>query len=147
MIYNDLTRRAMTIMYKAHKEQLDKSGVPYVFHPWHVAEQMVTEESCAAALLHDVIEDTDITADDLREAGITERVIEAVKLLTHDDDEPYLDYVARIKCDPIARAVKLADLAHNSDVTRFTRPLNDKDRARLEKYAKAKEILNDIKET
>ena len=141
MIYTDLTRKAVSIMYKAHKDQLDKSGVPYVFHPWHVAEQMADEESCAAALLHDVIEDTDITAEELLEAGISERVVEAVKLLTHDDSEPYLEYVARIKNDPIARAVKLADLAHNSDVTRFAVPMTDKDMARLEKYKKAVSIL------
>ena len=143
MIYTDLTRKAMAIMYEAHKDQLDKSGVPYVFHPWHVAEQMTDEESCAAALLHDVIEDTSVTADDLLGAGISERVVASVKLLTHDDDEPYLEYVARIKADPIARAVKLADLTHNSDVSRFTRELTDKDRARLEKYEKAKRILTE----
>lgn len=141
MIYTDMTRKAIRIMYEAHKDQLDKSGVPYVFHPWHVAEQMVTEESCAAALLHDVIEDTDITAEYLRAEGISEEVVRAVLLLTHDDAEPYLEYVARIKDDPIARAVKLADLAHNSDVTRFAVPMTDKDRARLEKYEKAKAIL------
>ena len=119
MIYTDMTRKAMGIMFEAHKDQMDKSGVPYVFHPWHVAEQMVTEESCAAALLHDVIEDTDVTADDLLKAGISEEVVRAVEMLTHYDSEPYLDYVARIKNNPIARAVKLADLRHNSDLSRF----------------------------
>ena len=142
MIYTDMTRKAIGIMFEAHKDQMDKSGVPYVFHPWHVAEQMVTEESCAAALLHDVIEDTDVTADDLLKAGISEEVVKAVEMLTHDNDEPYLEYVERIKNDPIARAVKLADLTHNSDTTRFNRPMTDKDRARLEKYIKAVSILN-----
>ena len=143
MIYTDMTRKAICIMYKAHEAQMDKSGVPYVFHPWHVAEQMTNEESCAAALLHDVIEDTDVTADDLLAAGISERVVQAVLMLTHDDDEPYLEYVARIKNDPIAREVKLADLAHNSDVTRFAVPMTDKDRTRLEKYMKATAILTE----
>ena len=143
MIYTDMTRKAMGIMFEAHKDQMDKSGVPYVFHPWQVAEQMVTEESCCAALLHDVIEDTDVTADDLLKAGISEEVVKAVEMLTHDDDEPYLEYVERIKNDPIARAVKLADLTHNSDTTRFNRPMTDKDRARLEKYKKAKTILTE----
>ena len=141
MIYTDLTRTAIRIMYDAHKDQWDKSGVPYVFHPWHVAEQMQDEESCAAALLHDVIEDTDVTADDLRNEGISENVIRAVLMLTHDDSEPYLEYVARIKSDPIAAKVKLADLTHNSDVTRFNRPMTEKDTARLEKYKKAIAIL------
>lgn len=143
MIYTDMTRKAINIMYKAHAAQVDKSGVPYVFHPWHVAEQMTNEESCAAALLHDVIEDTDVTADDLRAAGISESVVQAVLMLTHDDDEPYLEYVARIKTDPIAREVKLADLAHNSDVTRFAEPMTDRDKARLEKYMKATAILTE----
>ena len=143
MIYTDMTRKAIHIMYEAHKEHWDRSGVPYVFHPWHVAEQMTNEESCAAALLHDVIEDTDITADDLRNAGISERVVQAVLMLTHDKTEPYLEYVARIKDDPIASEVKLADLAHNSDVTRFAVPMTDKDRARLEKYQKAIAILTE----
>lgn len=146
MIYTDMTRKAMRIMFEAHKEQFDKSGVPYVFHPFHVAEQMTDEISCCAALLHDVIEDTDITAEDLRREGISEEVIRVVLMLTHDDSEPYLDYVKRIKAEPHARAVKLADLTHNSDVTRFDRALTDKDRARLEKYKQAKDILNDIKE-
>lgn len=142
MIYTDMTRTAMRIMYRAHMSQTDKSGVPYVFHPWHIAEQMNDEESCAAALLHDVIEDTGITAEDLLAQGISETVVEAVKLLTHDEGEPYFEYVQRIASNPTARAVKLADLAHNSDITRFASPLTDKDRQRLEKYQRAKEILS-----
>lgn len=131
----------MRIMYRAHGAQLDKSGVPYVFHPWHVAEQMNDEESCAAALLHDVIEDTDITPEELLAEGISVNVVEAVKLLTHDKSEAYFEYVQRIASNPIAKAVKLADLEHNSDVTRLASPLTDKDRQRLEKYKKAAEIL------
>lgn len=141
MIYTDMTRAAIRIMWAAHKDQIDKSGVPYVFHPWHVAEQMTDEETTAAALLHDVIEDSDTTAEDLLAAGISERVTEAVKLLTHDEDEPYMDYLARIKGDPIARAVKLADLGHNSDTARFDRPLTERDIRRLEKYQKAIAML------
>lgn len=141
MIYTDMTRAAIRIMWAAHKDQTDKSGVPYVFHPWHVAEQMKDEETTAAALLHDVIEDSDVTAEDLLAAGISQPVVEAVKLLTHAEDEPYMDYLARIKNDPIARAVKLADLRHNSDVSRFDRPMTERDRARLEKYTRAIAML------
>lgn len=143
MIYTDMTRAAIKIMWAVHKEQTDKSGVPYVFHPWHVAEQMEDEETAAAALLHDVIEDSDVTAEDLLAAGISERVVAAVKLLSHDDDEPYMEYLARIKHDPIARAVKLADLGHNSDISRFDRPMTERDVQRLEKYKKAIAMLTE----
>lgn len=143
MIYTDMTRAAIRIMWAAHREQTDKSGVPYVFHPWHVAEQMKDEETTAAALLHDVIEDSDITAEDLLAAGISEPVVEAVKLLTHSKEEPYMDYLARVKDDPIARAVKLADLGHNRDVTRFDRPMTEHDMERLEKYMKAIAMLTE----
>lgn len=143
MIYTDMTRAAIRIMWAAHREQMDKSGMPYVFHPWHVAEQMQNEETTAAALLHDVIEDSDTTAEDLLEAGISPRVVEAVKLLTHAEEEPYMDYLARIKQNPIARAVKLADLGHNSDITRFDRPMTERDKERQEKYLKAIAMLQE----
>lgn len=143
MIYTDMTRAAIRIMWAAHKDQDDKSGVPYVFHPWHVAEQMKDEETAAAALLHDVIEDSDITAEDLLAAGISEKVVNAVRLLTHRKEVPYMDYLAEIKQDPIARAVKLADLGHNSDITRFDRPMTERDIERQEKYMKAIAMLTE----
>jgi len=140
MIYTQLTNRAMQIAYRAHHGQTDRSGVPYVFHPFHLAEQMETEETTVAALLHDVAEDTELTLDDLREMGIPERVLEALALLTHDPAVPYLEYVARLKDNEIARAVKLADLKHNSDLTRLNR-VGPRDLERVEKYRRAMEIL------
>ena len=140
MIYTQLTNRAMQIAYRAHHGQTDRSGVPYVFHPFHLAEQMETEETTVAALLHDVAEDTELTLDDLRETGIPERVLEALALLTHDPAVPYLEYVARLKDNEIARAVKLADLKHNSDLTRLNR-VGPRDLERVEKYRRAMEIL------
>lgn len=140
MIYTELTNRAMQIAYRAHHGQTDRSGVPYVFHPFHLAEQMETEETTVAALLHDVAEDTELTLDDLREMGIPERVLEALALLTHDPAVPYLEYVARLKDNEIARAVKLADLKHNSDLTRLNR-VGPRDLERVEKYRQAMEIL------
>jgi (p)ppGpp synthase/HD superfamily hydrolase len=117
MIYTPLVYKAMHIAYNAHHGQLDKSGAPYIFHPIHLAEQMDDEISCCAALLHDVVEDTDVTLEDLR-SDFPEEVVEAVRLLTHDDAVSYFDYVREIKKHPVAKKVKLADLAHNSDQTR-----------------------------
>lgn len=85
MIYTDLTNKAIKLAYEAHQGQVDKAGIPYVFHPFHLAEQMNTEYSVAAALLHDVVEDTHITLEDLKEAGFPEEVVEAVRLLTHEE--------------------------------------------------------------
>ena len=141
MIYTKQTKAAMKLCYKAHDGQLDRSGIPYVYHPIHLAEQMDDEDSTTVALLHDVVEDTPLTLEDLRTAGFSERVVEAVGLLTHDDAVPYLDYVRQIKGNPLAVKVKLADLAHNSDVTRMDHEPTEKDLARLEKYRKARELL------
>ena len=117
MIYTNLTNKAMRIAYEAHHGQLDYNGIPYIFHPIHLAEQMDDEISCCAALLHDVAEDTDVSMEELARE-FPDAVIEVLKLLTHDDRVPYFDYVREIKKHPVAKKVKLADLAHNSDQTR-----------------------------
>ena len=142
MIYTPLTKRAMRIAYDAHHGQVDKGGDPYVFHPFHLAEQMRDETSTCVALLHDVVEDTDVTLKDL-EQEFPREVTEAVRLLTHEEGVPYLDYVAAIAGNPIAKAVKLADLAHNSDEDRMnTSDVTEEKKAQLQdKYAKAKAIL------
>ena len=140
MIYTKKTIKAMKFGYKAHKKQRDKSGVPYVFHPFHVAEQMTTEASTVVALLHDVVEDTKYTLDDIAALGFGKEIVEAVALMTHEDGVPYMDYVAKLKDNPIAREGKLADLAHNSDPARLGK-INEKARKRLEKYKKAAELL------
>ena len=135
MIYTDNTEKAMAIAYEAHHGQVDKSGVPYIFHPIHLAEQMYTEEECIVALLHDVVEDTDITFEQL-EKEFSPTVIEALKLLTHDDSVEYMEYVRNLKSNPIAKKVKLADLWHNYDCTRL-RKMTLKDLERQEKYREA----------
>lgn len=140
MIYTPLTKKAMRIAYDAHMGQFDECGVPYVFHPLHVAGQMTTEFACCAALLHDVIEDTDMTIDQLREVGIPPAVVFAVQLLTHDPAVDYMDYVAAIKPNAIARAVKLADLEHNSDLDRLER-VTGEDLERNRRYAAARALL------
>lgn len=119
MIYTALTKKALKICFNAHKDQVDKTGMPYVFHPFHLAEQMDTEDAVCVALLHDTVEDTDISFEDLINEGFNDNIINALKLLTHNDDTSYLEYVARIKENPLARKVKLADLRHNSDLTRI----------------------------
>ena len=90
-----------------------------MFHPFHLAEQMNSEDEVCVALLHDTVEDTDITFEDLINEGFNDNIISALKLLTHNDDTPYMDYIYKIKANPLARKVKLADLYHNSDLTRL----------------------------
>ena len=140
MVYTPLTYKAMHIAYNAHHEQLDKSGAPYIFHPIHLAEQMTDEASVCVALLHDVAEDTPITLAQLVAAGFPPEVMEALRLMTHDDSVPYMDYVAALKGNHIAKAVKAADLRHNSDLTRLDH-VDDAARARAEKYARALALL------
>lgn len=140
MIYTELTKKALTLCFAAHKDQVDKSGLPYVFHPFHLAEQMTDELTTVVALLHDVVEDTPYTFADLREMGFPEAVLDALALLTHKDATPYLAYVEKLKGNPIARAVKLADLRHNSDLTRLDH-VDARALARVEKYRKAIELL------
>jgi hypothetical protein len=142
MIYTDMTKRAMRIAYDAHKEQTDKSGLPYIYHPYHLAAQMTDEISACVALLHDVVEDSSMTFDDLTNQGISLAVIKTLKLLTHDSSVPYMDYIKRIKesGNQWAIAVKLADLRHNSDASRLD-TVDEKAVARLRKYQEAIVIL------
>ena len=142
MLYTDATRRAMKVAYDAHHGQLDKGGVPYVFHPIHLAEQMDTEDEICAALLHDVIEDTSVTADELYAMGFSDSVMAILALLTHDKSVPYLDYVCAIKNSKYAAAIKikLADLHHNSDPSRAS---GDNNPERMAKYKEAIRILTE----
>ena len=143
MIYTAMTKKALKLCFEAHKDQIDKSEMPYVFHPFHLAEQMTDEDTTVVALLHDVVEDTDYTIEDLREMGFSEKVIEAISLMTHESDVEYMDYVAQIKTNPIAKTVKLADLRHNSDMSRFN-SITPYDLVRAEKYKRAIELLESL---
>lgn len=142
MIYTDMTKKALKICFEAHKEQLDKSGLPYIFHPFHLAEQMDDADSVCVSLLHDTIEDTNITFNDLINEGFNTNVINALKLLTHNDNSDYMDYVKRIKTNPLATKVKLADLKHNSDLTRLDLSI-DKMPPKYDLYLKAIKFLED----
>ena len=142
MIYTPKTKIALKLCFEAHKEQVDKSGMPYVFHPFHLAEQMNTEETTIVALLHDLVEDTDYTIEALVDMGFDKSITDAIALMTHADNVAYMDYVRAIKDNPIAKTVKLADLKHNSDLTRLE-IVDEKALSRREKYLKAIAILQE----
>ncbi|MBQ5544673.1 MAG: GTP pyrophosphokinase, partial [Clostridia bacterium] len=112
----------------------------YVFHPFHVAEQMEDEATTIVALLHDVVEDTDYTLEQIRAMGFSEEVCQALDLMTHREGVPYMDYIRAIRRNPLAAKVKLADLRHNSDVTRMD-TLTEHDIRRREKYQEAMRLL------
>ena len=122
MIYTPRICFAMGIAYSAHHMQVDKGGYPYIYHPIHVAEQMDDEDSTIVALLHDVVEDSDITIKELEAEGFLPHVIEAVGLLSRKKGQSYNDYIRKIKPNPLARKVKIADLEHNLDLTRLACP-------------------------
>lgn len=140
MIYTEMTKKAIKLMFEKHKDQVDKSGMPYVFHPFHLAEQMDDEETTITALLHDIVEDTNTTFEDLRELGFSDNVINALKLMTHDKNVDYFEYVKNISKNPIARKVKIKDLEHNMDTSRLDE-VTDKDLERVKKYKKCHKYL------
>ncbi|MDE5582686.1 MAG: HD domain-containing protein [Ruminococcus sp.] len=144
MIYTELTKKAMQIAYEAHQGQYDKGDVPYIFHPYHVAEQMTDETTTCTALLHDVIEDTEITLEHL-EKEFPQEITEALKLLTRDGSMTYSEYIERLKHNPVARAVKLADLKHNSDMSRLdgNAVSEEKIESLKNRYLQAEQILTE----
>ncbi len=145
MIYTPMVNRALRLAYRAHAGQLDPCGVPYIFHPYHLAEQMDDERSICVALLHDVVEDTPVTLEEIQREFPSE-IVEAVALLTHDPSTDYFAYVRRLKANPLARKVKLADLMHNADQTRCAGAGIDPVKLQhwREKYRRAQEILMEV---
>jgi (p)ppGpp synthase/HD superfamily hydrolase len=137
--------RAVQIAAKAHEGQRDKEGLPYILHPLRVMMRVAGEEAQIVAVLHDVVEDTAVTADDLRQASFSETVLAAVLCVTHRKDEPYADYVVRCKGNEVARRVKLADLEDNSRLDRtILRPQRlQADVARIRKYVLSYKFLTD----
>ena len=128
--------RAIRLAVEAHQGQKDKAGVPYILHPLRVMFGMRAETEMMTAVLHDVIEDTEWTLDTLREEGFPEQVLEALDRLTRRDEESYEAFIDRVKDNPIARSVKLADLEDNMDIKRISN-LTEKDSDRLAKYHRA----------
>ena len=127
---------AISIAALAHKGQRDKAGAPYLLHPLRMMMRMSSEAAMMAAVLHDVVEDTGWTLEQLRGEGFSDEVLEAVDCLTHREGESYQEFVERVRTNQIARQVKVADLEDNMNILRITR-LGAKDLERLEKYHKA----------
>ena len=140
MIFTKQTKAALGICYAAHKDQFDKGGMPYVFHPYRVAEQMHTENEVTVALLHDVVEDSNITIEDLRVKKFPLEVIFAVGVLTREQGTPYFEYIAKVRKNELARKVKIADLQDNMDLSRLDKP-TENDKKRVEKYRRALQLL------
>jgi len=134
---------AIALATKAHKGQKDKGGADYISHPLRLMAKMSTEEEKMTAVLHDVVEDTPVTLEYLRSAGYPAAVVEALDLLTHRKGESYADYIGRIKQNPLARKVKIADLEDNMDLARLPSP-QQKDLDRVEKYRKFWRELTDL---
>ncbi len=132
--------RAIEIAARAHAGQVDKAGAPYILHPLRVMLRVTTVHERMAAVLHDVVEDTDVTMDDLRAEGFPRKVLAAVAALTKRQGESRLEAARRASRNPIARAVKLADVSDNMDLSRMPRPTR-RDRARLREYARVKALL------
>lgn len=132
-------------MFANQKDQLDKANTPYVFHPWHVAENMPDEVRTIVALLHDVIEDTKLTIQDLKKEKFPKEAIKAIEVLTHKKEDNYDDYIKKISKNAIAIDVKLADLKHNSDLKRLEKPTQE-DYKRVEKYQRCIKFLEQAKE-
>ncbi|WP_371381704.1 HD domain-containing protein [Sporomusa aerivorans] len=138
---DSIVQVALKLATIAHSGQIDKGGKPYILHPISVAKIVETEEEKTVALLHDVIEDTPVTLEELRENGLPESVVVAVDVLTKRPGVEYGDYIQRVKQNPIALTVKIADMIHNMDLSRIQSP-SAKDYARIEKYER---ILAELK--
>ena len=138
-----LINKAIETAAKAHDGQVDKAGQPYIYHPLRVMLYAQGDERVkCAAVLHDVMEDSDMTETDLIKIGFGEDIITALKLLTREEGQDYFDYVRALKKNSIAKAVKLADLKDNMDMSRIKEP-TERDFLRLEKYKKAKTLLEE----
>ncbi|MCP3772306.1 GTP pyrophosphokinase [Paenibacillus sp. MZ04-78.2] len=135
----DLTK-AILIATAAHQAQLDKGNQPYILHPLRLMLQAPDNDSRIVAVLHDVIEDSDMTMEALRQEGFAEHLLEALDCLTRRENESYNRFLQRIKPNALARFVKLLDLEDNRDVRRI-KNLSEKDFARLQKYEKAVDYL------
>ena len=137
----DYLAHAQTLAAAAHAGQVDKSGRPYVEHLAFVAEHVCGDDAKTVAWLHDIVEDTPVTLDDLRREGFPEHIVVAVDAHTHRAGEDYLDYVRRAAANPLARQVKIQDVLHNMDLSRLTSP-GPRDVERLHaKYIPALRIL------
>ena len=139
MYYSEMVKKAVNIMFEAHKEAFDKGGYPYVFHPFYLATKVEGENETCVALLHDVIEDhgDKYSFEYLENEGFNKEIIDALKLLTHNKEIPYMDYIANIAKNNVAKVVKIEDLKHNLDIRRTVGEKAKK----YDTYVKALEFL------
>lgn len=141
---SEKVEKALELACKAHESQKDKGGMPYINHPMRVAMTLMVngygDSFVIAGLLHDVAEDTEYGLEEIAKLGFDSDVMDALTLLTHDKTVPYADYVARLADNPIARAVKMADLMHNMDLKRLSE-IHKSDYDRVKKYRKAYDFL------
>ena len=139
MYYSEMVKKAVNIMFEAHKEDFDKGGYPYVFHPFYLATKVEGENETCVALLHDVIEDhgDKYNFEYLEKEGFNKEIIDALKVLTHKKDVPYMDYIVEISKNDIAKKVKIEDLKHNMD----SRRTYGKKAKKYDIYVKALEFL------
>lgn len=137
-----MLEKAMILAATAHMGQLDKGGNPYILHPVRVMLRCNTLEEKIVAMLHDTLEDSDLTADDLVKEGFPKEIVDAVVTLTRKTGENYLEHIQKVSKNPLATTVKLSDLADNMDLNRLP-GLTPKDFQRLERYLRAKLILEE----
>lgn len=142
MNFDELQEKAMQIAIKVHRGQLDKCGNDYINHPIRVSENCNSGDEKVVALLHDTIEDGDVTTDYLLMQGFPREIVDAILSVSRNKDESYFDFILRCKANPIGRRVKIADLKDNMDITRL-KELTEKDIERLKKYHKAYKMLNE----
>lgn len=135
--------RALQIAVQAHAGQKDKSGAAYIFHPIRVMMRCTSPEAKIVGLLHDVVEDTSVTFEELEAEGFSPNVLAALRLLTHSSEVPYEDYIQQVKTHPIATEAKLADLEDNMDIRRLEE-VNEKAAARFKKYLAAFRALGGL---
>lgn len=139
---NELLEKALAIAAKAHAGQVDKAGSAYISHPIRVSCRCFTDEERIVALLHDTIEDTNVTADYLLGEGFPRNIVDAILSVTRNEDESYEDFIRRCRLNPIGRQVKLHDLEDNMDISRLPQ-VTEKDLARLNKYIDAYRYLKE----
>jgi (p)ppGpp synthase/HD superfamily hydrolase len=139
---DNIVFNARYIAYYAHIDQTDHGGNPYIFHLVSVSEKCKSDEAKAAAYLHDILEDTDTTTEDLLKNGVSQEIVDAVVLLTRTPDETYHEYLVKLKPNPIAKEVKLADLSDNLNLDRLNEADAGKSNSLVKRYKKAVEYLN-----
>lgn len=133
--------KAINLASIQHYGQKDKSGKPYIFHLIHVMNNVEELDAKVVAILHDILEDTDMTKNDLLSLGFSEDIVNAIEVLTKPKQQAYIDYIENVNKHPLARKVKMIDLKHNMDLTRLE-TITEKDLKRTKKYFKAYKILN-----